>query len=231
MLFVCALCFFYAPFPFIGLVPFAAYFFFTAEKEKPWLRDVFTFQNSLAALLVFLFTYGYFSSVSVDKDFNVLNRPLLSNLWFYAIEFLVLAAVLFIAGNRKGLVILSVASLVVLSFIQYRHTPDLMMRASIPALFVLMLLAGETLIMPGRKAVKSVLIVLLAIGAVSSLNEIMRSIYYTGKYVYVYRLKNQDPGFDLLQKPDLFRGNNAVIPTMLGNKRAVFFRTFCRDPR
>jgi hypothetical protein len=231
MAFLCALCFFYAPFPFLGLIPFAIYFFFTAGKPGLRIKEIFSFQNTPAAMLILLVTFGFFSAISTEKSFNLALRPFTDNLVFYVIEFLVLAIIVLITGTRKLLVLIIISSLVLLSFIQYRHTPDLMMRASIPALFVLMVLTAEQLVKKRQGYLGYVLVILVLVGSVTSLNEIMRSVYYTGKYHYIKHVQNERPGFSLLQKPGLFKGRNPVIITMIGNTNAFFCRVLCKKKR
>lgn len=228
MFFLCALCFFYAPFPFIGMVPVVAYFFFRSTGRSNLFATLFSFQNTVAAAVVMLLMLGYTSAVPAEKNFNLYMRPFTSNLVFYLVEFLVLAALLFFTNRKKWLIVIIVACLVVMSFIQYRHRPDLMMRASIPGLFILMIVSAEQWLSEKRRGIKYALAILLAIGAIGSLNEITRSVYYTGQYWYKKKIQKQEPAFSLLQPPDLFRGNNPVIVSMTGSTRSFFYRVLCR---
>lgn len=227
ILFLSALCFFYAPFPFLGLIPFIAYFVFVPDGLKK-LNQLFSFQNTVAAGMILLLMLGYYSSVSSGNHFNFYIRPFSGNIYFYIIEFLLPVMLLLFYPGRRLLVIIITAVLVLLSYVQYEHAPDLMMRASIPALFILMILCIEVLTNQGKSVIQYALAIIIAIASITSLNEIMRSVYYTVKYWYTTAVRHEQPSFSLLQKPEMFKGRNPVIKTLLSNTTSSFYRRFCR---
>ena len=231
LFFITAMAFVYAPFPTIGLIPFTCYFIFTKKNfflQK--IKKAISFQNTAGAAAIFLMMTGYYTSNYSQQNFNWYSETFPQYVYFVLIEFLVIALILLITTERKMLLTLTVACLLIFPFIQFRNAPDFTMRASVPALFVLMMITIDFL--KGKHSgnfAKVALTVLLIIGAITPLNEMMRSVYFTGKYWYYSIVKNSKPDYELIQGGTLFRENNPLLKTFLGDpQQSFFYQNFCR---
>ena len=152
-------------------------------------KEVFTLQN-IAVVIgcgVFLYLIGKVSGGMTGRENAALTATEPAAQWvkyllFYFLEFGIY--LLFVCKYRKkdSMVYLLTAILVICPFIKVGYDYDFCMRASIPALFILMLLCMETLekiYLDGKKGLLAVYCVVLMLGAVTAFNEINRSIYVT----------------------------------------------------
>jgi len=194
-----------SPFPMVGLflllVVSVFRCFFTAIKEKTlpkFLLEAFSLQNIIAAVVVLPVFYLYYKgNMAIDSGgfrfWLGFDRYEPSQaLYFYArfafLEFGLLAALLFWRFRKNLLYWVSVLSLCFIGMFRMGGFADFSMRASIPALFVLMVLA-ISMLQNGIGSQKTdfgirytfsrtsiAILLVLIIGAVTPLVECFRAI-------------------------------------------------------
>jgi hypothetical protein len=186
-MFAWALCFFFAPLASIGLLPYLLIEWFeqTQFKIKSFLQDI-RFELLFASAIIVLISYLFFSSNAAAQQHGLQTLALKDVLVFFLLEggilWLLLAPRLW-RDPRWGV---SGILLFVMPFIQLGSGRDFVMRASIAPLFYLMMWSGEAIFQIGTsRFYRIAFATLLAIGALTPLYEINRSIYRTFEYYFV----------------------------------------------
>lgn len=178
--------------PFVGLIPIAIYLYIKCvmEDKNRW-TEIFTFQNIVGVLIiggcVFLYLIGNVSGSIIHRDNAalVVREPAaqwLRYLLFYFLEFGIYLYFICQYRKRDLRVYLLTAILLICPFIKVGNGHDFCMRASVPALFILMLMCMETLEIIRREGKKYLLLaycVVLLLGSVTAFNEIRRSVKET----------------------------------------------------
>jgi hypothetical protein len=201
--FIWALCFFSAPIPALGMLPFALLLIphksFDPENislKWQWkyvkvffmdclvdIKAAMTPENLLGGGTILLVSTLYFSANPNVSKISLLNLNAIVFM-FYIIFLLyevMLLWLLFFKEQRHNLWWYVAGGLfVVIPLIRLGTFTDFCMRASIPALFMLMVWSGEALFRKPKVRYRGALILLLVIGAITPLYEINRSIYRTG---------------------------------------------------
>ena len=158
------LIFAYSPFPFIGALPFLLAFTisfgarsFKAKNLPLFWKQLFSFQNIFAVLLIFPVFALYFSSNSamsdgtsnhliawyIGQDYSTLPYCIFVFLLFCLVEF-GLYVIIIASHNKKNLWFwVSFLSLCFIAMFRIANRVDFAMRASIPALLVLCVLVIE----------------------------------------------------------------------------------------
>lgn len=189
-------------FPFVGLLPFVVYVILknVSFRQKQWKneiinlsKNVLSFQNIVGVVvigivcLIYLVANVSAGNISGDtmtggtEEFYDFSATLLKYILFCAVEFGVYA-LLIARKHRNGFFYISLGTLFICPLIKVGGAHDFCMRASIPALFVLMLLVMDSLEeYYNNKQRKNLLTlsVLLGIGAITPSNEIHRSFINT----------------------------------------------------
>lgn len=216
--FIGLLIFVFAPIPFIGALPFlvagAIAYAIKSYKDKKgadFWRKLFSFQNVVAVLLLFPVFALFFSASRAISDTGggsplqiyigqhvwSLGKSVLIYLWFCILEFGVYALIIF-KDNIKNLMFwISVISLSFIGLFRLSGKVDFAMRASIPALVVLVVLViayiKQHMTKISQKAKKprfswtekmmvGVLVIALAIGSITPLTDYIRA-FISVKYV------------------------------------------------
>lgn len=192
MLFILSLTMLNSTIPFVGLIPIVLYLYAKRVRaDKSHWKEIFTFQNITGVVLiggcVFLYLIGNISSGVIGRDNAelVVREPAalcLKYLLFFSLEFGIY--LYFICKYRKkdSLIYLITAILVICPFIMVGNNHDFCMRASVPALIILMLLCIETLEkiqLEGKKVLLVAYCIVLLLGAITPFNEIHRSVKET----------------------------------------------------
>jgi hypothetical protein len=184
-----ASCVFFAPLVSVGLLPYLALDWFTQVRREKSLRGMQK-KLILAGVLVLLISFIYFSSNSAAQD-----RGWQMPAWSEALKFILLEAGVFwllLAPLRRREPAWIVTGLLLLCapFIQLGGGRDFVMRASIAPLMVLMIWCGTAVLdRDAPRWIRASLLVALAIGSLSPLYEINRSLYRSVEY---YFLLDQD---------------------------------------
>jgi hypothetical protein len=198
--------FFLSPFAFIGMAPFALYSFLT-EVSLPKIKNYFSFENVIGGFAVLGLTYVYLSSNQAGQFFQVLHHKPKIILVFLALSWGIVAVLLLKDNFKNKLFWLSVLVLLPLPFFQQGYGIDFPGRLSIPALFILMLLVGKTIIETKSKWVKVGLITYMMATAIPHFFlEPLRSLYYTAIEYTAY---------NTTYKPD--RNSNSSLERYVAN--------------
>ncbi|MEF9942542.1 MAG: hypothetical protein RR705_03885 [Lachnospiraceae bacterium] len=188
-------------FPFIGLLLIAAFFACTRNYQltgqedhkvnrckqhmQLFLRDTFTLQNVVGGGIIGIVSYLYLSSnIAGDQVMETSSRgimwepSLVKWILFFVIEVGIYMMLIYKYEKKNLLFYFIVLNLVVLSLIKVGTSNDFCMRASIPALFILMLMVIDAVRQSwGLKDYKTfiALMIALSIGGVTSLHEFTRT--------------------------------------------------------
>jgi hypothetical protein len=264
ILLVWSLCAFYAPLPALGMLPFLALKIpkklFNPENLKDErsidrtksiasrfrndFQSILTIDNILGYGIVLFVTYFYFSANVISSDLKFISMSPL--IWIRYIFFIVFEALLlwlvFIKKYKSNLNWYVVGLLIfIIPLVMVGTTHDFGMRASIPMLFVLMFWSAETLASPKSK-MRTLLIVILVIGAITPVYEINRSIYRTATYflnppsqaekisvqqVQIYEIKSFEYDHPFTLTADSFKSlaniDPETIPYFLAKLDSSFF--------
>ncbi len=175
-----SLCFFLSPFAFVGMAPFVLYSVFNNHSKAKFLT-YFSLENIVGALSVIALTFLYLSNNEAGQFFQVLHHRPKIFIVFLLLSWGIVAILLFPKFKKNGLYWLIISVLLPLPFFQQGYGIDFPGRLSIPALSVLMLLLGHTLIESKQKWAKYGLLAYMLVSGIGHLAlEPLRSIYFTG---------------------------------------------------
>ena len=173
----------WAPIVAIGLIPLYAW-----ATIKEGVKVVFTSVNMIAAPLVALPTIFYLTQDTSDMPFSFIWEVSSFGelLLFWLVEFLLIALAIYQANRScRQLLLLSSISLLFFTLFSYGVINDLIMRTSMPYIFILAVLASRSVIQ-SRGIPRYVLITYLLVGAipaVMSLHYSMTSLSRSDKSV------------------------------------------------
>ncbi len=189
MLFLLALSMLTSTIPFVGLIPIAIclYIRFVREDRSRW-KEVFTFQNVVGVIVIggvsFLYLIGNISGNEIGQaEVSAVSAEpaavLLRYLLFYFLEFGIYLCFIWKYRRKDPLFWLLIGILTVCPLIRVGSGADFCMRASVPALLVLMIFcmeAFEKRRQDGKRGVFVAYCVVLLLGAITPFNEIHRTI-------------------------------------------------------
>ncbi|NOH01313.1 MAG: hypothetical protein HND47_04750 [Chloroflexi bacterium] len=180
-----ALCFFFAPLAAVGLLPYVLIEFIKDTDFKSPFKNL-RWEVLLSAAIILLLSTFYFSSNTSAQQRGLQSIPFADFLAFFLLEGGILWLALASVKWRDPRWVVTGLLLLLIPFIQLGSGRDFVMRASIAPLFYLMLMTGETVF---NKTTPRLLLVtcylLLALGALTSLYEINRSVYRTFDYYFL----------------------------------------------
>jgi hypothetical protein len=193
-----SLCFFFAPLASVGLLP---YILIELIKQTDF-KSPFKNLNPaiiLSALIIFLLSSFFFTANTAAQSRGFQSIAFTNFLTFFLLEGGILWLVLAPSKFRDPRWIITGILLAIIPFIQLGSDRDFVMRASIAPLFYLMILTGETIFNKSAAHVSLItrytLIALLALGSLTPLYEINRSLYRTFDY---YFPQEEDCGCDFV---------------------------------
>ena len=185
---VASLAFAYSPWATIGIIPIAVS---TVISKSESIKKKITLQNIVIPLIM-LIVYGSFYSASSGSSYgesglifllypNEKRQILLGYLMFIVLEFGIYFVLIGKSVRRDKYYYVILGELLIMPLCRYLRGGNFAMRASIPALFILMLYIMEFLMEKnvGMQIRKKILIIVLIIGSLTPLTEINRSIYNT----------------------------------------------------
>ncbi len=183
-IFLVSLLFFSGPFAFIGFLPFIGFYLFeNIALSKDIYKSIykyFSFQNTLGAFVVLSITYLYFKTNSSGNVFHITAPDFYTYLIFIFLSIGIIFILLFDQFKNQKKYYLVLIILLILPFIQLGFGIDLTARASIPAMFILMLLVGKYLIISKKNSRRQAIILYLLIAGFGHNLQLVRSIYFTG---------------------------------------------------
>lgn len=209
MVMLFGLCMLSSTFPFTGLIPFVLYWMFSrdyrimgGEESKArgkeyllyWLKDTFTVQNILGGGVIGIFSFLYLTANSSSRKIMEtgtkeasLGNPILCYVLFFVLEAGIYLFLLYKYYKKDALYYIIFSSLLLIPVIKVGSGSDFCMRASIPALFLLMVFAIDGLDKAkeqGNKVIYWGLIIVFCIGSVTPLHEISRSVCESARSRY-----------------------------------------------
>jgi hypothetical protein len=185
LVFIWSLCLFFAPLAALGLLPYLLIEFFKHTDFKSPFKNL-RFDILLASGIIVLISVLYFSSNTAAQERGLQAIALKDFLAFFLLEGGILWLVLAPLKWRDPRWVVTGLLLAVIPFIQLGSGRDFVMRASIAQLFYLMIMTGEVLF--SKTTPRFLLItcyLLLALGSLTPLYEINRSVYRTYEYYFV----------------------------------------------
>ena len=217
LLFLWALCIFGVPLIFLAIIPIIFAGIYKTKKQK----ELFSFQNFIAAPLIILVFMAYFSSKAFKDPFNAMSDYMLNPyfiiiyLLFILIEFGVYAIVIHKYFKNDVIWNATLISMLLMPFIRIGGGNEFVMRGSACYLFILFIYIIRAVWQKGlTKAEKSALAILFLVGAVTPFLEIKRSVtHYSAE---IPALSKQYSVMDLYK----YRNNHQY----LGNKEAFFWK-------
>jgi hypothetical protein len=177
-----SLCFFFAPLAALGLLPYLLIEWLKQTNFKSPFKNL-SFDLLLASGIIILVSFLYFASNTAAQERGLQAIALKDFLVFFLLEGGILWLVLAPLKWRDPRWAVTGLLLAVIPFIQFGSGRDFVMRASIAPLFYLMLMTGEAIFQ--KNTPRFLLItfyLLLALGSLTPLYEINRSIYRTYEY-------------------------------------------------
>ncbi len=200
MAFLYACLFLNCTLPAMGLFPFLVYWYAKNGRVYTWAKTALhhlketvlcslTFQNLAGAFVVILVTFTYLSrnAAGVATASNPVTIPPVNLLNWFVLFFMLEAGIylLFVwKQNRRNILFyVCTCCLLVYPFIKIGHGPDFCMRGTIPALVMLFVLLVQTLQNKRWRRHYRIafygLLCVLALGALTPVHEITRTIYMT----------------------------------------------------
>lgn len=182
--------------PFVGLIPFAFYLvlFRKYENESPkwksWAKDTFTIENILGGGIIGGISFLFLSKPGSGSDISIFdfsNGGWLVYIVFLGLEIGGIAFAIYHCHKKNPLFYIAIIWLAICPLLNIYGEVNFCMRASIPALVVLFictLQAIEEDFKFKHNLQLAVIAVVIAIGAVTPLHEIVRSISQT-EYKYL----------------------------------------------
>lgn len=235
----------YAPFPFVGLFPFVVYWMFnnnipsihsakwtqqlrlTMSSFRDNFKSLCTFQNIIIPLLFMLIFVTYFFSNPGNSlpqhglVGTVTRNPtdlVTSYIAFCLFEFGLFAIIIMEEFKRDVLFWVVVVTLLLIPLYNAGIYNDFAMRASIPALIILMIYVAKYILVQTSIKQRVAMVFILIVGAVTPFNEIYRSIYRTTNF-YSIRLADQGYTFGIAGK---IKGADKFVS--IDYKRQLFFK-------
>lgn len=178
-----------APFAAIGISPFVLWALLQDSGSlRERLRNVLTPVNVIAPIVFVAMCGPYFFG---NRGLGI-NSGWLWNLWapptdttwikytaFWTFEILLPAGVVWLAGQRERLLVLTVAVLCVIPLRSAGLSNDLALKASVPGLFILTLFTARALLTCRPGVRRGLLITVFILGALSPIQQFGRSAAYT----------------------------------------------------
>lgn len=181
-------------------------------------KKAFTNPAALTAVIpIALIAYKFAGLTKIKMQYYLL---------FIILELIVIAALIFPRFGQTSVYYITVFSLMLIPFFKVGKSIDFCMRASIPALFILSLMASFSLsdyLASGKKVLSAVLIAVLVIGAVTPMHEIVRTVTVSSRQMAENgKITNKT-------KPEqtIFNGANFTAKTDGG----VFYKYLAKDSK
>ncbi|MDP1778763.1 MAG: hypothetical protein Q8K73_00665, partial [Anaerolineales bacterium] len=183
--FIWSLCFFFAPFVSIGLLPYLFIEWIKQTNIKNPFKHI-RFGLLFAGVIIVIISYLFFSSNTSAQERGFQSIAIKDILIFFLLEGGIIWLILAPRLWRDPRWMVTGLLLIFIPFIQLGNGRDFAMRASIAPLFYLMIMCGEVIFQNlSSRLYRKAIIVILLIGALTPLYEINRSIYRTFEYYFI----------------------------------------------
>ena len=193
LLWLGGICFFFAPFPALGMIPFfggsflsEAFVLLRGKSKRLWLSSFacyfLTFENIAGVVLGVVSALFFITNLAVQTQSFGLPASISYYIVFLLLECMLIWLILLPANKTDWMWYVAGAVLILAPFICFGGTWDFMMRATIPALYILSLGCLRFLITSKTVVVRVLLIFMLLAGALTPIYEMNRSIVRTAAY-------------------------------------------------
>ncbi len=256
--FIGSLCFPYAPFPLIGMIPIVLGLSLFGQGDlssNPGdvpdnrrdvldsvcnnIKSLITFQNVVVPCVLLVFWGSYYllnPSVGGNNRFSPFllyaNSDFFMNYGLFCLlEFGLYAVVIFSSYKKEPLFLIALLSLLLIPFCHGGRTNDFAMRVSIPALLILMVYVARYLFVSTNRFKIIVLIVLCLIGSITPLCEIYRSVHATASH-YDQRLADHVQSLASLHNIIMAEKEGLFKANQVMRvdpKKTFFFKYFAKD--
>ena len=247
----------WSPFVTVGLMGFAALAWTLQPTHRETLsrmaRDIANLAGAMIGLVVAFYLLSRYHPTGLPERYHTPPDRILAGAlalvpgqmpWrdfvadytvFVLLEFLVLAMLLAAIhrGRRADLRVLIAATivLIVLPFLTYGRYNDLVMRASIPALFVLQLFAAQAPgVLPRRPLLHGAVVAVLVVGAAYPMNMLRLSAAAVVRRGALVRIPPRRQVADLFEQQLGLRERYFFIGQYVGALDSPFFRYLARQP-
>jgi len=217
LLFLWALCIFGVPLIFLAIIPII----FAGIYKTKKLKELFSFQNFIAAPFIILVFMAYFTSKAFKDPFNAMSDYMLSPYFiviyvlFTLVEFGLYAIVIHKYFKNDVIWNVTLISMILMPFIRLGGGNEFVMRGSACYLFIFFIYIIRALWQKSlTKAEKSALAIFFLIGAFTPFLEIKRSVTHYSAEIPV--LSKQYSVMELYK----YRNNYQY----LGDKEAFFWK-------
>lgn len=222
----------HSAFPFVGILPIVVYFLFADfGGRKDDFKALFSVTNIVGVAIVGGLSFALFLGNASGALFGF-GMPMLSEMTigeiimkyglFYLLEFGIYAIILFPREKKNVLFYFIILVLLGCPWIRIGYSMDFCMRASIPALFVLMLFvirAIEDWASNRKWVALAILLLVMAVGAITPIHEITRSVYKT----YQAREEGKSP-----TRTEVAIEEMLTYPNFHGESGSTFFKIFVK---
>lgn len=171
----------YGPIPFVGLFFYLIIDFFSQihTKKADVIKEAFSIQNICAIITIFPTFFLYFRTNVSGQQIGIYEVPnmfdakhLTFMAVFYLLEFGIYGLIIHEDYKKSLLFNITIWSLVIIPHIQIGYGRDFCMRASIPALFILMILVMRYVILHGDEKLSKRMVLLIICLSVSGLGTV-----------------------------------------------------------
>jgi len=187
------ICFFFAPFPALGLFPFIGgealnetLILIRDQTRRNWLislaRHFLTIENFTGLILGGISAFFFMTNLAVQTRSFGLPDSAGIYIIFLLLECMLIWLVLLPSNKTDWMWYVAGAVLILAPFVSLGGSWDFMTRTTIPALYLLMLGCGRFLITGKSALIKVSLMFMLIVGAMTPVYEISRSMVRTVRY-------------------------------------------------
>lgn len=209
----------FSPFPFVGFAPVMVYWGIKERQKTGWgtfLKKNLTLEN-LAAILIIL-TVGLFYLSNIAAGESGFRTPTSKYLFYLLTQYVIYFFFILKANGRDPLLWIMFVTCLVLSLVNLGESTDFCMRTNIPLTIYLMLLVMKYIYTINiAKRVKTLLIIVFMLGAITPFFEIARTIRET--YVCISEGKNWERKYSM---DDSIFDKKLIGPNFLGREDSLF---------
>jgi hypothetical protein len=260
-LFIYSIVFFQGPFAFIGLAPILSWLALSQVGKKgeafiSVLKNHMSIQNIFGIIVLLPIFYLSMAGNTAAQNIEIIKPKLKIAIVFFPCAFMLIAAILFPKYKKEPLYYICIILLCIVPFIRIGKGADFALRASIPAMYVLMLFTVRLLIEEGFSKLKPLAFIYVCLSAMPSLLSLTRSVVYTvwnvtdhaaaSKYLYdhsnIYHYQRMigkkpedDPTKNYLIQSDLGTldnpANTAMANFMAVKEKSLFYKYLAKRER
>lgn len=171
----------FSPFPFVGFAPVMAYWGIKEGRKTGWgtfLKKNMTLENLAAIFIILVVGIFYLSNIAAGE--SGFRTPTSKYLFYLLTQYVIYFFFIFKTNSRDPLLWTLFITCLVLSLVNLGESTDFCMRTNIPLTIYLMLLVMKYMYTVSvEKKMKTLLIVVFMLGAITPFFEIARTVRET----------------------------------------------------